>query len=201
MDNRRYMAFKLNHQCPTCEEKHDGEHIYCDRCLDTRRNKYRKTIYCIDCGVEIPCTGGGARTKICKNCLPSHRTEYIRQWHNALSPEEKQRQKELSTARMRERRKNRPIAHFASGILRRYGLSLEQFNDLYAKQNGRCAICKNELPTLSSPGSDRKNMHIDHNHTTNLVRGILCLKCNVGISLFEENPEILMSAIEYVTSK
>jgi len=43
-----------------------------------------------------------------------------------------------------------------------------------------------------------KNIHVDHNHTTGIVRGILCSKCNQGIGLFMENKNILKSAIEYL---
>ena len=71
----------------------------------------------------------------------------------------------------------------------RYGLTSEQFEDMRLAQEGRCAICRIEaLPRL----------HIDHNHKTGKVRGLLCGNCNKGIGLLRDNPDFLQSAMEYL---
>lgn len=72
--------------------------------------------------------------------------------------------------------------------LRPYGLSKQQYEEMLSVQNGCCAICPKHL-TYS---------HIDHCHTTNKVRGILCPKCNHGLGMFGDDPELMKKAIEYL---
>lgn len=74
---------------------------------------------------------------------------------------------------------------------RRYGLVAGQFDDLFANQLGKCAICKN----LMSPP------HIDHDHKTGKVRALLCGKCNTGLGQFDECIVRLTAAIEYLSTK
>lgn len=59
-----------------------------------------------------------------------------------------------------------------------YGLSEEQWNDLFDAQGRTCAICKTEK-------SGGKSWHTDHDHKTGRVRGILCFRCNVNLGIFE----------------
>lgn len=73
----------------------------------------------------------------------------------------------------------------------RYGLSAEQYFELYQKQGGKCRICGCELP-------DGEYLHVDHNKRSGEVRGLLCSKCNKGIGLFKENPSVMNRAIEYI---
>lgn len=68
-------------------------------------------------------------------------------------------------------------------ILRRYGLTLAQFNDLAEKQGGVCAIC-GELPHGNSPKSSV--LHVDHDHTTGKVRGLLCGPCNRVLGIVQK---------------
>lgn len=70
----------------------------------------------------------------------------------------------------------------------RYGLTIEQWQDMYDEQAGKCAICKENL---LSP-------HTDHCHTTGKVRGILCPLCNKGLGHFRDNSKYLESAIKYL---
>jgi len=74
---------------------------------------------------------------------------------------------------------------------RRYGLSLEQKQAMVDKQNGKCAICKNDL-------KNTRDVCVDHDHKTNVVREILCRKCNLGIGHLNDSTQILKSAILYL---
>ncbi len=76
----------------------------------------------------------------------------------------------------------------------RYGLSPEQYYEIYVKQDGKCAICGKELP-------DGEYLHVDHNKETGEIRGLLCSSCNKGIGLLKDNPQIMEKAIEYVQKK
>lgn len=57
----------------------------------------------------------------------------------------------------------------------KYGITIEEFDLLLEKQNYCCAICKTDTP------GGRGNFHVDHNHETGVVRGLLCHLCNVAL--------------------
>lgn len=70
----------------------------------------------------------------------------------------------------------------------RYGITLEKYQDIYDFQDGKCAICLRPFEKL----------HVDHCHTTNKVRGLLCSPCNTAIGQFGESSEVMLRAIEYL---
>ncbi len=81
----------------------------------------------------------------------------------------------------------------------KYGLSLEDYNKLLSDQDGGCAICKRE-----DSGRERdknRRLVVDHDHTTNQVRGLLCHRCNVGLGCFDDSPELMATAINYLQQK
>lgn len=67
---------------------------------------------------------------------------------------------------------------------RKYGLSDEEFSSL----GDVCAICGVDVPKLD----------IDHDHSTGRVRGLLCRPCNSGLGMFNDDPERLRAAAEYL---
>lgn len=75
----------------------------------------------------------------------------------------------------------------------KHGLSKEQIFDLIEKQNNKCALCAK--PFQSMWGND---MHIDHDHETNKIRGILCMPCNVALGMLGDNEEGLSKALSYI---
>lgn len=78
--------------------------------------------------------------------------------------------------------------------LRRYGISVDNYEAMLATQNGKCAICGSPNPGVAG----RKHFTIDHDHATGGVRGLLCMRCNSALGLFQENPEILEQAVLYL---
>lgn len=60
-----------------------------------------------------------------------------------------------------------------------YNLSLEDYNSLFKKQHGCCLICGKHQTEL------QKNLHVDHDHLSGEVRGLLCPRCNMGLGYFE----------------
>ena len=84
----------------------------------------------------------------------------------------------------------------ANGIQRRYGLSWDDYLTLFNKQKGCCVICSSPLELF---GSDKHLVaQVDHCHTTNKVRGLLCTKCNTGLGNFRDSPELLKNAARYL---
>ena len=73
-----------------------------------------------------------------------------------------------------------------------YGISLEEYNLMFNKQKGCCAICKTHQSMLT------KALHVDHDHDTEKVRGLLCSKCNTGLGLFNDTQETLYAALKYL---
>jgi hypothetical protein len=76
-----------------------------------------------------------------------------------------------------------------------YKINKAKYLEMAAAQNNRCAICKSSA-TGNKSNSDV--FAVDHNHKTGAVRGLLCIKCNTGIAMFNENIEHLIEAIEYI---
>lgn len=87
-------------------------------------------------------------------------------------------------------------------LLRRYGLTLAQYEALLAAQGGACAICRSLTP-------GKRSWHIDHDHECcpgtmhscgRCVRGLLCHNCNLMLGHAGDSAELLLSAVEYVKS-
>lgn len=74
----------------------------------------------------------------------------------------------------------------------RYGLDLSQYHVLLQGQNHKCKICGDYVETYS------RSTHVDHDHKTGKVRGILCNNCNTGIGKFRDDTTILQKAIDYL---
>ncbi|MGK5685339.1 endonuclease VII domain-containing protein [Actinoplanes sp. URMC 104] len=69
----------------------------------------------------------------------------------------------------------------------RYGIGQAGFDELLWRQGGVCAICG-----VADP------QHVDHDHRTGAVRGILCFNCNGGLGQFRDDPDRLAAAIRYL---
>jgi hypothetical protein len=80
-----------------------------------------------------------------------------------------------------------------SRIQSRYGITEAEANALLVAQGFACAICSLPLESLGG-----REAHIDHDHATSAVRGILCLKCNTGLGSFGDDPDRLIAAAEYL---
>lgn len=83
------------------------------------------------------------------------------------------------------------IINRRSKLKRKFGISLEQFDVLLASQNSVCAICK-------TAETGERGWHVDHCHSSGVIRGILCHYCNTGLGLFKDNPVSLQNAIGYL---
>jgi hypothetical protein len=64
-------------------------------------------------------------------------------------------------------------------------------------QSGRCVICQT---ALSHEQGKRTSPHVDHDHTTGKVRGILCGNCNIALGAAKDDPIILAAMITYLAA-
>lgn len=73
-----------------------------------------------------------------------------------------------------------------------YGITPEQYNELFEKQKGCCFACKTNHTDL------KRGLLIDHCHTTGRIRGLLCDGCNKALGCIKDNPETLLNLINYL---
>jgi len=78
-----------------------------------------------------------------------------------------------------------------SHLKRKYGITQADYDRMLEAQGFGCGICGDIRP-------GGKTFHVDHDHATGAVRGLLCVKCNQGLGLLRENPALLAMAIEYL---
>lgn len=83
--------------------------------------------------------------------------------------------------------------HHNDSLTRKYGISLEEYDALYERQEGGCAICG--LPQMSKRNT---RLCVDHDHETGEVRGLLCDGCNRGIGLLKDDYRLLERAAGYL---
>jgi Recombination endonuclease VII len=91
--------------------------------------------------------------------------------------------------RLREYRKLHPEQARNAQLKYNFGITIEDFEKLLEKQDGACAVCKTSFT---------KTPHVDHDHSSNKVRGLLCLSCNTALGNMRDSVEILAAAIEYL---
>lgn len=154
----------------------------CSKCGEakprTEFNKFRskERAYCKACHVRM------TQDWVSKN--KRRRKEYSAEWY--------QKNKERAAAWRKKPRAEWPEWRKAKQKLndrkrhlgRKYGITPEQWDAMFAAQSGVCAICK--VP-------DRTGKHgklvVDHCHSTGRVRGLLCTPCNISIGILGETPE------------
>ena len=80
-----------------------------------------------------------------------------------------------------------------SRSLRKYGLTLLDYDEMVKTQDGRCRICG-----TTDSGIAGEVWAVDHDHLTKRVRALLCSDCNAGLGLFDDDPERLRAAADYL---
>ena len=76
-----------------------------------------------------------------------------------------------------------------SQLRTKYGLSVNAYASLYKAQKGKCAICKCK---------QKRRLAVDHEHDKKVVRGLLCISCNIGLGYFYDNKKFLSNASKYL---
>lgn len=131
----------------------------------------------------------------CRKCWASRQKRYSES-AKARDPKYLAKKKAKVAARQagwtEERRERERRRAYGSWIVRKYGITLAQYDYLLKEQGGVCAICRCDKP------NGKGAWHIDHCHRTGAVRGILCSKCNFVVGLCGDNPSILSAAATYL---
>ena len=85
----------------------------------------------------------------------------------------------------------------SSFIKSKYGITLDEYKKMWDEQKGLCAIC-NKPETRKSRYGGICLLHIDHDHETNNVRGLLCNLCNKALGYFRDNPQLIRNGLNYL---
>jgi hypothetical protein len=81
---------------------------------------------------------------------------------------------------------------WALQLFKKYGITPEQYAEMWVGQGGLCACCEQPEPV------EGRKLSVDHCHKTGKVRGLLCTSCNVSIGRFQDSIERLERAIQYL---
>lgn len=84
------------------------------------------------------------------------------------------------------------------GLRRYYGITFDDYQALFAKQNGVCAICAQPETAVAKQGGKVRWLSVDHDHGNGQVRGLLCNACNHALGEMKDDPERLRTAADYI---
>ncbi len=154
-----------------------GEKFYdgkpCKKCGNTLR--YTSMTGCVNCTKE--------------NSIKRFENGNVKEWvqrnRERVNASNRKRYNSLTTEQKRERNRKQQVSL--------YGLTIEQYDAMLKKQNYVCAICGK-----SEKNTSKGVLSIDHNHSDNKVRGLLCDSCNRGLGYFYDNVSFLYNAINYL---
>ena len=114
-----------------------------------------------------------------------------REYHRLYRTKNREKCIAAATLWNKENRGRRREIEHRSYLKTRYGITLEQFNEILARQDGCCAICGTDDPGWGK-------WHVDHCHETGIVRGLLCHPCNTGMGMLRDSKSLLRKAIAYL---
>ena len=147
----------------------------------------------------------------CRECSKEYMKKYFQKnkevWNEArrkIQPEINARKRERyrteeeyrqdAIKKSKEYRSKNPEKRKDNDLRNMYGLNIEQFQDIIDSQGGGCAICGRQ----QNREKRARSLHVDHDHHTGKIRGVLCSCCNKAIGLFRDDPELLERAAQYL---
>ena len=174
------------------------------------------TIICKGCHIEKPiteywgATNGHCQHKTCKKCHSIRKKAYReankeklalqkRKYYQAnrekcLGQSVKYRKdnvqyfKDYNKKRYRENK----IAMREQKLQTAYKIGLIEYNEFFIIQSGQCAICGKHQKEL------KKRLHVDHDHKTGKVRGLLCNRCNLGLGTLGDSVDTIQKTLAYL---
>ena len=123
--------------------------------------------------------------------IREERNKYAREYY-ALYPEKRRPYKDrVAYFKQYHSEKENKERERVGQLRRKYGITNEEYDEMFKKQDGRCLVC--------GETSD-KVLCVDHDHKTGRVRGLLCYRCNTALGHLRDDPEIIMKLYEYMLS-
>ncbi len=177
--------------------------------IRTERIVYKGVSYirhvhaCRNCGCEIlrSVTEEKKSTGYCKNCHPQHRP--VKTNHDGVLKYCKACDRNLPLDKFIRRGNNQQGFSTCCAKchnLKKFGINSLEYELLYEKQDGKCAICNNPETANDKNKSELRSLAVDHDLVTGKVRGLLCTNCNIGLGHLKDNVSILEEAINYLNN-
>jgi hypothetical protein len=85
-----------------------------------------------------------------------------------------------------------------SWLKKKYGITLDDYMEMYESQQGKCKICGIEGTVFAEKKRLSSTLVVDHCHKQGHVRHLLCMACNHGLGHFKDNPDLLDKAKAYL---
>lgn len=149
---------------------------------------------CTSCGLELPLesfyVSRGRHISQCSSCKRAYQKN-----RRIEKGDEVRARKRASHAKHYER-VTRPYL-----LKKKFGLTVEQYEQMLANQGGCCAICgrsPDQVEHLARDGRKAKVLAVDHDHATGTVRGLLCAQCNKGLGNLQDDPDVVLMAFHYL---
>lgn len=175
---KRHKTNRLLSWCKDCHNFHNRERDRKKRELLPKKKVYipkEGNKYCPTCEVEKPLesfynvsTRFDGKSKACKICSNKIDMKY-----------------------KKDNKKYKEYIHKCT-LKRKFNLSLDEYNQMFTKNNGCCYICNRHQTSFKT------RLAVDHCHTTGKIRGLLCSPCNTALGSFKDNIDILNKAINYL---
>lgn len=166
------------------------------------RPKVQGPPVCANCAVILSDANWTAsmqkyRRNICAPCWSKRQRGYEAA-RRAVDPTilEKRRERRaiLKAGWSPERKRQDRRRIYNTWLQKNYGIGIEQYEAILDSQDSKCALCGSADP------KGRGTFHVDHNHRTGELRGLLCTNCNMMLGLAEDDQGLLRRAIEYLQS-
>lgn len=175
---------------------------------------------CLNCNKEFTPSKNDKRIKFCSDkcrCEYRNKNNYMKTYYNENTDKWKQRQSQQSykdsknearrikyhtdenfrrmvIERSKQYRIDHPTAKRSQDLFDKYGITLEDYDEMLKAQDGKCAICGCKSEDNGRYGV----LYVDHNHNNGKIRGLLCESCNLGLGIFKDDIGILNNAIKYL---
>ena len=116
------------------------------------------------------------------------REQYLKHYKKEKLSNKKYREENRNLIREKQSKYNKenPIKRKNSMLKYQYGITLNEYNEMFKQQKGKCAICERHQNNLT------RTLCVDHDHKTNKVRALLCVTCNTDVSVVENRLEEML---------
>jgi len=163
-----------------------------------------KIIICSECGEEKQHLAKGMCATCCQRKWRAENPERLQESVHKYQEKNRKRLQEYSRryyTKNRERvikavckwQRENPERLRERQLKHLYGITLAEYNEMLEAQGGVCAICG------KTPEANGRRLSVDHDHEINKNRGLLCRRCNLGLGNFEDDLELLVIAISYLS--
>ncbi len=179
--------------CPVCGKTYTPYRDFQRACSRSCRDKLPpandaphakiRAFTCGICGVGFQKLSTSGRDRYCDNCQPA-----------AISA----RAERKNVARRVSENPDAKDRNRANLLRSLYGMTVDQHAAMVNAQGNLCAICGE--PPKPDGVRAASRLHVDHDHVTGRVRGLLCNHCNRGVGAFRDRPDLLELAISYLRS-